>query len=120
MYIGQISRPVGLVRYLLQLLYALNIVDRRRHVALSVRKLCDGVHIRDKSLLRDTARAAYMDAFSESLLEDMSLQDLAHAQGLSIEEVFGRLLLSLGRTLPDSVHSMDRRQRLEPPIRRGE
>ena len=37
-----------------------------------------------------------MDPFSESLFEvDTSLQDLAHAQGLSIEEVLDRLLLSL-------------------------
>ena len=36
-----------------------------------------------------------MDPFSESLFEDMSLQDLAQAQGLNIEEVLDRLLLSL-------------------------
>ena len=37
-----------------------------------------------------------MDPVSESLFEvDTSLQELAHAQGLSIEEVLDRLLLSL-------------------------
>ena len=37
-----------------------------------------------------------MDPFSEPLFEvDTSLQELAHAQGLSIEEVLDRLLLSL-------------------------
>ena len=90
--------PAG-VRVCLNLpdeLSALNIVDQRRHVALSVRKHCEGVHIRVKTRPRDTPRAATMDPFSESLFEvDTSLQELAHTQGLSIEEVLDRLLLSL-------------------------
>ena len=70
--------------------------DQRRHVACTVRKLADGVQVRIKTRPRRTPRAATMDPFSESLFEDnISLRDLAHAQGLSIEEVLDRLLLSL-------------------------
>ena len=70
--------------------------DQRRHVAFTIRKLADGAQVRVKTRPRQTPRAATMDPFSGSLFENnMSLQELAQAQGLSIEEVLDRLLLSL-------------------------